>query len=113
MAFVRKNWLNAVTGATTTDAEEITGTGQYGLQFSTTGSPTSGVITLQGSIDGTNWVTLQAMNVATDASGRIAWSLATVPGGTATLRPVVYIRLDLSGLDGGSSPTLSASVIAI
>jgi len=103
-AFLKADWLNAATGAATTSGEDVQGARDYGLQMSTTGGPTGGAVILEGSLDGVNWAELASVNIALAGVGPIAvW---------ATGRPVKEIRLRLTGLTGGSSPTLSASAIA-
>ncbi len=102
MAYVKSPWLDAVGTNQTTDPEEVTGTSRYGLQASVTGGPSSLGIALQGSINGTNWITLATLSAA-----GTTWSNPESAG------PVRYIRLDLYSLSGGSSPTVTASVIAI
>jgi len=102
MAYVKTNWLNAATTTQTTASEEVTGTSRYGLQVSVTGSPSSLGVLLQGSIDGTNWVSLASVSAA-----GTTWSNPDSAGS------VKYIRIDLQTLSGGSSPTVTASAIAV
>jgi hypothetical protein len=104
MATVKVNWLNAETVVgTDTDAEEVTGASKLGVQVVTTGSPASFAVELQGSIDGANWVTLvTATNSAINGYGQ-----------GAAQGPAQFIRLHLASLSGGTSPTVSASVVAV
>ena len=96
----RLNLLNAVAAAdTVSDAVEVTGTTQYTVEAVTTGSPSSIEVQLQKSINGTLWVTFGSLQ----SQGHLAVTLE---------QPVKYIRLRLSTLSGGSSPTVSASLAA-
>jgi len=100
MSVVMPNWLNAATATGATAALEVTGATSFGLQVSTTGSPSDVQVHLEASINGTNWT-----------------SIATVqtPGGGmdfVTGRATRYIRANLTFLVGGSSPTVTASVVA-
>jgi hypothetical protein len=100
MSFAKVNWLDGVTSAETTDPVQVLGSTRYALQVAYTGSPSSGQVLLQGSLDGVNWVGDVDVN----------------PGGTTTARsdkPWNFIRLAFAGFSGGSSPTVSASVIAV
>jgi hypothetical protein len=63
-----------------------------GIYIKSTGSPTYS-ITVQGSLDGTNWFTLG--------------TAVTSDGYTAiTGDPVSWVRLDLSAFTGGTNPTI-------
>ena len=105
MSLVKHNWLDAETvQGTVTDPEEVTGATRFGLQISYTGAPSSVDVELQGSIDGVNWVVL----AQTGTNG------ALVGYGQGSTHGVVkYIRLLLDQLSGGSSPTVTASVVAV
>jgi hypothetical protein len=65
-----------------------------------TGSPSSVSINLEGTIDGTNWFVLAN-------SGNTGQFLM---GGV--LFPVKGVRANLTDLSGGSSPTVTATVVA-
>lgn len=60
----------------------------------TTGSPSSFYVDLEGSLDGTNWFSL----------GTISGASYIVVGDYA----VRYVRANLSGLTGGTNPTVTA-----
>ncbi|SRR5258706_9767460 len=68
---------------------------------STTGGPTGGTVTLQVSHDGTTWfVTATTATVG-----------ATVAAGTLTGGAWRYARAVLSGLTGGTTPTVTATIM--
>lgn len=107
MALVKVHWLDAVTSDQVTSAEEVTGTSRYCIHAVWTGGPLSGgLVALQGSVDGANWITLASVNFASPAfpASRFSWAIDM---------PVKYIRVELSALSGGTSPTISASVLAV
>lgn len=68
-------------------------------QTSTTGSPTGVSCTLQGSLDGVNWATI---DTTTSTSGELRF---------VTNSPVVYIRLNLGTFSGGTVPTFTGLVM--
>lgn len=107
MALIKSQWLNGVSvNGTTTDPEEVTGATRFGVSMETTGGPSTAHVTLQGSIDGSHWFSLVGLNTA-----------ATVGGYNSDIDPVAvpiaWIRLLMDALTGGSSPTVSASAIAV
>lgn len=68
------------------------------LQVSTTGSPTSAIVAVEGSIDAVHWTELASHD----------W-----PSGGITefdVNNMLYIRANLKTLSGGSSPTVTAAV---
>lgn len=71
---------------------------QFGIQVVVTGSPSSVDVALQGSMDGTNWYSLISRSApnsgaeGTNASPQVA---------------ARYVRGYLSGLNGGTSPTVT------
>ena len=58
---------------------------------------TAWTVLLQGSVDGTNWVTL-ATHAHTDGSGAILWT---------TDKPVPYVRANVTTITGGTSLAVS------
>lgn len=100
------------TGAT--DPEFVQGAKRYGVVYTTTGSPSGVALTLQGSLDGVTWFSL----VSPTSESTIKWSDAgfnpTVNSDQSgwTKGPVSYVRLNLTTLSGGSSPTVTANFIA-
>lgn len=106
MQLVKTNWLDAATtSGTETDPEEITGATRFGLQVEITGSPSTANVLLDGSIDGVNW---HALFAATGLTSQLYGF------GLAATAPVVkYIKVRLDVLAGGTSPTVTASVVAI
>ncbi len=99
--FYKKNWLNAVTTPQVSNTEEVSDTIYYGLEVNTTGNPSSALVILEGSIEGTNWVSIVAISGA-----GITYQNPVEP------RPVKYLRVQLVSLSGGTSPSVSASVVA-
>jgi hypothetical protein len=71
-----------------------------GLQISTTGSPTTFNVNLEGTIDGTNYFTAYTVTQATSGS---------VAGGAAP-PPVIGARANLTAFSGGTAPTFTATV---
>lgn len=105
MPYVQQDWLDGSPSGATTDPVEVTGSTAYGLQMSVTGEPTSGAVILEGSIDGASWIELASVNIAlAGTASRIVWAAGA---------PVREIRVRMTNLGGGSSPTLSASVIVV
>ncbi len=105
MTLVKDAWLNAETvDDVYSTVEEVSGAIRFGLQISVTGSPSGAGVKLQGSIDGSNWLDLTTATLSTPFVGY---------GVAASHVVVKYIRLYLDQLSGGSSPTLTASVIAV
>lgn len=108
MTLVKENWLDGATvsGALST-VEEVPGATRVVVQVSTTGNPTNAAVQLVVSIDGVNWVELNAAS----------WPTAPIKdygrGGSGDLTLFRFIRLKVSALSGGSSPTVSASAVVI
>ncbi|SRR6266849_8076935 len=103
-------------------ASNATGTKQFGIdqfshvqsytnwsvQTSSTGTPTGYTITIQFSIDGVNWV--NAATTFTQADGNPVTKNIT-PLGSGTAAP--YIRAVLTGLTGGTAPTVTVSCVGV
>lgn len=68
-------------------------------QMAITGAPASVSTTLQGSLDGLNWATLDTSTNTTTELRFVANS------------PVVYLRLNLGTLTGGTVPTVTGTVM--
>ena len=71
------------------------------LQTVVTGSPTTVACTLQGSNDGSNWVTLAT---STSTTGDAQYSVD---------KPFRFLRANLGTLTGGTAPTVTAWVAAV
>jgi hypothetical protein len=95
--------LNAVTSNQTGTTVDF-GCAMRNISFvvTTTGSPTGGTVTLEVSVDNTNFFT--TATTATVGS--------TVSSGTLSNCAFRYARTTLSGLTGGTSPTVTAKVTA-
>jgi hypothetical protein len=102
MQYIKVDWLNAADSIGATDPEQVQGASRYGVQRVTTGSPSTVNLLLQGSLDGSTWFTL--LDLSTLGTPMMVWSDDD--------RPVAFVRLNLGALSGGSSPTVTASVIA-
>jgi hypothetical protein len=96
--------LNAAASAPATGAVAPlrAGCNKSAMQVSFTGGSPTVVVNLKGSIDGTNYFTLATFNTSGNASGDIVTSST----------PVAYLRADLATLSGGSSPTVTATLLA-
>lgn len=81
-------------------ALEVEGSRSYALDVRSTGTPTAISVTLEGSLDGSNWETLGS---AATAAG-ITWSVDT---------PVKFVRANLGTLTGGTTPTVTAVILAV
>lgn len=108
------NRLSVATGAgvmTSLNAVAATGNGtsfnlgtthkDFGFQVTTTGSPTTIAVQLQGSLDGANW-----SNIGNSQSA--AGLYAVSPSA-----PCTWVRAQLNTLSGGSSPTVTVLVCAM
>lgn len=93
--------LNAVTGVgagTSIDLEFAYRC--FTMQTTVTGAPTAVSITLQGSLDGTNWFTLAT---STSTTGDLQHVVD---------KPVRFVRANLGTLTGGTAPTVTALIVA-
>lgn len=74
------------------------------MQVVVTGSPTDADVVIEGSLDGTTFTTLTAStNYASSHNGEIA---------SFSGKPVLAVRANLTTLIGGSSPTVTAKILA-
>ena len=71
----------------------------HGWMIVVTGAPTAVSVTLQGSLDGINWVTLDTSTITTS-------EIRFVTG-----KPVVQVRANLGTLTAGTSPTVSVDYV--
>lgn len=73
------------------------------MQVSFTGGSPTVKVNLQGSIDGSNWFTLVSFDTgSSNVSGDVV--------GAATIT-VLYLRANVATLSGGTSPTVTATVL--
>lgn len=77
------------------------------MQVSFTGSPTSVVVGLEGSVDGQNFVQLREFNTSQNSNGDIVTNVPASPSA-----PVIVARANLITLTGGTSPTVTATIAA-
>jgi hypothetical protein len=66
-----------------------------------TGSPTTVSVTLEGSIDGTNWFVLDTSTSTSNEMRHV------------TNKPVTYLRANLGTLSGGSTPTVTVYSVSV
>lgn len=94
--------LNAVTANGNGTVVDL-GSAYSNISFvvSTTGTPTGGTVTLSVSVDNTVFV-------ATATTASVGTNPTTSSLGNVAYR---YVRLDLTGLTGGASPTVTAKVM--
>lgn len=98
--------LSAVTSTGTGTAINLRGArSTICCQVSLTGAPSQVVVTIEGTIDGTNWKTLATFDVTnnSNASGDIIRNTGIA---------VLQARAHLTTLTGGTSPTVSATIAA-
>jgi len=96
--------LNAVTTATASNPITMVPIRRCcGVQVVHTGSPSTVTLTLEGSLDGVNWFTLATWSSGSLSSGAIVW---------AADKPVSQVRANLGTLSGGTSPTVTALLVA-
>lgn len=93
----------SATGAGTTFGNALTPGGagvfqNFTWQTVTTGGPSGVSVTLEGSLDGTNWVTL-------DTSTSTGGEIRGVSG-----KPVTFLRANVGTLTGGIAPTVSVTI---
>jgi hypothetical protein len=66
-----------------------------------TGSPTTVSVTLEGSIDGTNWFVLDTSTSTSNEMRHV------------TNKPVTYLRANLGTLSGGAAPTVTVYSVSV
>lgn len=97
--------LDGVAANVTGSWKTVAGFKNFSMQTIHTGTPTGGVVTLEGSNDGDTAAptALATFTIGSDANGEINYVIDS---------PVAYIRAKLASLAGGTSPTVSVKVIA-
>ncbi len=75
----------------------------WAIQVVATGSPIACIVDVEGSLDGQNWYTLGTWSKVSLDFGDIAF---------ISNKPVLYIRANLKTLTGGSSPVVTACMVA-
>lgn len=114
MQYVKVDWLDSANSTGPTDPEQVQGASRYGVFYTSTGSPDVATVVLEGSVDRVNWFRL--CKPPDNFVGVIYWSDSDEDPYSGPTRPVAgpvtYLRLNLTALSGGSSPTISATVIA-
>jgi len=95
--------LSAVTGAGAGTIKKSAYPMQHhALSITITGSPTTIVVDLEGSVDGTNFV---ALGTKTFSAGEKTAAFALL---FVIDKPVTYVQANVTTLSGGSSPTVTA-----
>ena len=92
--------LNAVTATGAGSELETPVSENYTIQLKHTGSPTSVIVDVEGSVNGRDWVQVaQHTMAASDDMFHVAG------------KPLRNIRLNLTTLSGGSSPTVTGLIL--
>ena len=113
MILVKTDWLNAATTVgDVSSVEEVLGATTITVSSRATGSPTNWSVSLQGSVDGQTWFTLADYGPAGPGAHHSDFAVSAADY-SANGRYVKYLRLRLATLIGGSSPTVSASILAL
>jgi hypothetical protein len=104
MEFVKSKWFDSLDSAPViSDPEMVVGASYYAVTAEWTGSPNTGAtVALEGSIDGSSWVTLGTV-VKGAGDVNMTWIVD---------RPVAFIRLRNAAMNEGTDPTVTVSVIA-
>jgi hypothetical protein len=100
--FIKTNWLDGATATGPSDSVELEGVYRFGLEVDVTGSPTAVDLRLQVSVTGEKWRDVLV-------TGEPATPVYTQESASHIIR---YARLNLVELTGGSSPTVTATVVA-
>lgn len=97
--------LDGVTADVNGAWKTVAGFKDFSMQVVLTGSPTGGTITLESSNDGSNAAPTPLMTfvIGSDTNLEINYVID---------KPVAFVRATLAGLAGGTSPTVSAKVVA-
>lgn len=99
-----KTLLNAVTttGASSAEGNQERIIESHAVQATFTGAPTVVRLDLQGSLDGTTWSNLAEHTATADelTDGALLYHVV--------YKPVIFVRLNLVTLTGGTAPTLTA-----
>ncbi len=92
------NGFNGVTAPVASIPHWVFGSTTGGCQVVVTGSPTTALVAMEGSLDGTNWTLLAELNCG--PSGAIF---------EFQVKSMAYVRARLKTLSGGTAPTVTAS----
>lgn len=87
----------STTGATASISVSSAIPTKHGMQVNTTGAPAACTYNLEGSLDNTNWTPIISGQACT-TSGLLAWD-------TTGLRPVLFVRANVTALSGGATAT--------
>lgn len=95
--------LNAVTATGAGSAVQLGSVrANHAIQVVYTSNPTALVVNLEGSLDGTHWVTLGSWSiVGGQASGDIVW---------ITGKAAAWTRANWASVTGGTSPAVTATI---
>ena len=103
MAFVGLNSVS-VTGPGQVFQFEPPKQSYFTMTSSSTGNPATATVIMEGYLDGTNWFTI---SYNFDVSPPTNYTYVTGDG------PWNFIRLNLTALSGGTSPTITVLFIAV
>jgi hypothetical protein len=102
MKFLKQGWFYQLADAVEQSAPEmVVGASRYCIQASWSGSPEPNQATagLEGSLDGASWFQLATVT-------------PNAPAAWVTGKPIAYLRVANYEMAGGTSPTVTVSVLA-
>jgi hypothetical protein len=105
--FVRTKWFDAITAVQISDPVELEGVFRFGVELSWTGAPDGFEGKLQGSIAGVAWRDLM------NWGGPLAGGFNDAYTQNSSCHPIRFLRLRLDSLTGGTSPTVTVSVVGV
>lgn len=112
MEFEKIYWITDATVTGATESEYAADVRYFGMQVSTTGSPDFATVLLEGSIDGVNWYPVLEGGSGSDLDApSVVFTHFPQSNGPVQISRIV--RLNISNISGGTSPTVSVSVFGI
>lgn len=99
----RSDTYTTTANGTTVDVS-AQGMSTFGLQCKQTGTVTSWTVVLEGSLDGTNFVTILTHTKAGNNDGGIVWT-------SAALYPVLYFRSQCTAITLGGGTNVVATIV--
>lgn len=96
--FVTKSLAAATATGAGTSSSSFGLLSKHSWHVIVTGSPASVTVNLEGTIDGSNWFTLDSSTTTTSEMRHVV------------NKPVTQIRANLATLTGGSSPTVTVTI---
>jgi hypothetical protein len=86
----------------TTTAFNVLGLDKYTVAVTTTGSPSGCAMQIEGSLDNTNFFNLSGSQICTS---NLMFHI--------TEKPILYLRTNVTTLSGGTSPTVTVSLLGV